>query len=72
MKRAHFLRLAPLFLLAACQSQSLTQPNPRTSAQQIPAVVVDDPCTSYTTADQCKANPSGINVDNGKFSVNIN
>ena len=60
MKRAPVLPFAPLFLLVACQSQPLTTPPTRMNTQQIPAVAVNDPCSAYTTADECKGSPTGV------------
>ena len=57
MKRAQFLSIAPLLLLVACQSQSLTTPMQGTS-QQIPAVAVNDSCSSHTTEADCKGSLS--------------
>ncbi len=57
MKRTQLPLIAALFVFVACQSQSLTTPPPSNS-QQIPAVAVNDPCSSHTTEADCKGSLS--------------
>lgn len=45
---------AALLLLVACQSQSLT-PSPHDPSQSIPALTVNDSCSSHTSSTDCQA-----------------